>query len=230
MEFINGLKNGNEMEDGLDLGEMDVGWVQVHARDRSFRWSRPMGLLDCRPSQLRTGLRAASCYAYNGLRHTVQPHVLRMGRRTWLINLYHFIVVVPPVVGVSLMTYFYIFPPGARGEPEPGGFLSNGGETLARRDYDGTTHCKGLVTCSRPLTFGSEWWHRRLPNKLENSCLVGKVYNLCRVLWTIRIAMSTVKDMLAKPLKVRLWFRFQQTLSNGFGFLSNWELGGYAMW
>ena len=35
-----------------------------------------------------------------------------------------------------------------------------------------------------------------------------KLYNLCRVLRTIRIAVSTVMDMLAKPLQVRLWFLF----------------------
>ena len=58
-------------------------------------------------------------------------------------------------------------------------------------------HCKGLVMSSRPLTFGSERWHSRMPNKLEYSCRVGKVHNLCRVK-SIRIAVSAVMDVLAK--------------------------------
>ena len=36
-------------------------------------------------------------------------------------------------------------------------------------------HCKGLGTCSRSLTKGSERWHRYMPDKLEKSCLVGTV-------------------------------------------------------
>ena len=51
---------------------------------------------------------------------------------------------------------------------------SKGSETLARRDYSGMAHCKGFDTCSRLLTIGSERWYRWMPNKLENSCLVGK--------------------------------------------------------
>ena len=56
-----------------------------------------------------------------------------------------------------------------------------GGETLVRVSCGGMMHCKGLVMNSRPLTFGSERWHRYVPDKLEESCRVGKVYNLCRV-------------------------------------------------
>ena len=126
--------------------------------------------------------------------------------------------------GLSFMTM--LVPPGARGGLDLCGFLSDRvGETLAREDCGGMAHCKGLVTSSRPLTFGSEWWHRRLPTKLEKSCHVGKVYHLCRVLWTIRIAVSTVMDMLAKPLQVRFWFWFQKILWNDCGFLiqsGNW--------
>ena len=81
--------------------------------------------------------------------------------------------------------------------PRSCGAESKGGETLARRGCGGTMHFKGFVMNSRPLTFGSERWHRRMPDKLEKSCHVGKVHNLCRVK-SIRIAVSTVMDVLAK--------------------------------
>ena len=39
-----------------------------------------------------------------------------------------------------------------------------------------------------------------------------KLYNLCRVLRTIQIAMSTIMDMLAKPLQVRFLVLFSKDL------------------
>ena len=43
---------------------------------------------------------------------------------------------------------------------------------------------------------------------------------------TIRIAVSTVMDMLAELLKVRFLVLISKDLLNDFGFLSKWVLGG----
>ena len=64
---------------------------------------------------------------------------------TWLNNLYHFTVVVPSGrVGVFYDLLLCI-PTWCKKGLESGGFLSKGSETLARRDYGGMVHCKGLV-------------------------------------------------------------------------------------
>ena len=121
------------------------GCVHVYARDRFISTIEAQGSLGSRPSQLRTGLRAFLYYALSDY------HMSCMGR-TWLINLQRFTVVVSSgCVGVFYDLLLCI-PTWRKRGPEPCWFLSKEGETLARRDYGGMTHCKGLVTCSRLLT------------------------------------------------------------------------------
>ena len=48
------------------------------------------------------------------------------------------------------------------------------GESLAGQNRVRTDLCKGLDTLSRMLTKGSGQWHRRVPDHLERSCIVGK--------------------------------------------------------
>ena len=105
---------------------MDVWMVQVNARAQPGQGRGSWVLLECRPSQLRTGLRAASCYAYNGLCHIVQPHVLSLGKGTWPTNLQSSIAVDPVrtwVVFHGLSFHDYFIPTWhKRGPPEPLGF------------------------------------------------------------------------------------------------------------
>ena len=65
-----------------------------------------------------------------------------------------------------------------------------------------------------------------MPNKLENSCHVGKVCNLCRVK-TIRIVVSTVMDVLAKDYsKLDIGFVFKRFWINWFWDFYPMVLGG----
>ena len=163
------------------IGANLVAWlVHFNARDQSISMVESLGFSGSRPSQLRTGLWATIAMPIMGLATIVQPHVSRMGSGIWLINLQSF-TAVDPHVSVGCLSWLRFHPPGSRGGHELCGFLFTGGESLERVDCGGVMYCKGLITCSRPLTFGSERWQRRLPNKLEMSCRVGKVYNLCRV-------------------------------------------------
>ena len=122
----------------MSMHELNLGRVEAQ------------GFCGCRRSHLRTGLWATTCYAYNGLCLTVQPHVSRMGRGTWLNNLQSFTAVVPLwcVGGLSWPMVFYnrCFPPAQEGA-FPAGLYPKGRicETLTRRGCGGMMHCKGLV-------------------------------------------------------------------------------------
>ena len=92
---------------------------------------RPRVCYGSRPSQLRTGLGAFLCYAYNGLCHIVLPHAL-VGR-IWLNNLWCLSILMPLwCVGGWLGPRVFNNPYShwrKRGLPEV--LRAKGGETLA---------------------------------------------------------------------------------------------------
>ena len=191
------------MKNGFGLGRIGRlgGCMSMHGLNSGR--VEAQGFCGSRPSHVRTGLRAASC----------QPpkcnHMSCVGR-TWLINLQIFIAVDPvDAVGSHITTF--VVPPGARGGPEPADGQSKGGETLARLDCGGVMHCKSLVMYSRPLTKGSGGDIGQCRTNQRKHVLWVKLYTSAEC-QTIRIAVSTVMDMLAKPLKVSSWFWFSKEL------------------
>ena len=158
-----------------------LGWCSVHARTQSGYGSGPR-VCGSRPSQLRTGLWAVNAMPIMGY----MPQSCNHMSPVWGVGPGQLICKVLSRsfhledVGCHVTTMLSHW--RKRGPLSPADLWSKGGgETLTRRGCGRTMHCKGLVMSSRPLTFGSERWHRRLPNKLEKSWHVGKVYNLCRV-------------------------------------------------
>ena len=69
-----------------------------------------------------------------------------------------------------------------------------------------------------------------MPDKLENSCHVGKVVQPLQSIKLFEIAVSTVMDMLSKAkAKLDFGFVFKRLYQIILDILSNWEIGRFAM-
>ena len=79
MEAYKSFWKAKEKKIGLDLGELAVWLVHVYARDRAISMAGAHGFVDSRHGQLRIGLWASLCYAYNGLYHNRATTCLQCG-------------------------------------------------------------------------------------------------------------------------------------------------------
>ena len=145
---------------------------------------KPMVLSWKTPKSIKDRSLSVVCYALS------YHHMSWMGR-VWLNNLWCLRVFVPFVwSGCRVDIYSHMAQEGASG-----GWIVRRKWNLSGHEYSKIDHCKGLSTYSRPLTFGSEWWHPGCQINWSSRVVWVKMYQLCRV-ESIRIAASAVMDML----------------------------------